>query len=324
MRAAASVLAILAALDTATLARADDRPDIELRWSAPSGCPDEASVRGAIERFASHPVASPSGQRVQVAVDVASSSVGAWTVRIAITNPGDTVARERRIEGATCAEVTDAAALAIAMAIVAPRPSPSPAAEVPASQPPRAPEPPRDAPKAPTVRRPEQRGGVRVLAGADFASLPAPTFGAEIAGSWLFGANRLEAFGSAWLPVQASSTMLATAGAHLSLFAGGARYCRMFLERALDVGACGGLEAGAIRGMSYGVTRPAPGVGGWVAPSVGLLGQWAFSRPFSLELRLDGLVPVLRESFQIGAVGEIYRPPPVSGRALLGVEAHFP
>jgi hypothetical protein len=256
---------------------------------------------------------------VQVAVDVASSAAGAWTVRIAITNPGDAVSRERSIEGATCAEVTDAAAVAIAMAIAAPRPSTVPVAEVPPPL-----EPPRDVPEAPRVRRRAMHGGVRVLAGADFASLPAPTFGAEIAGSWLFGANRLEALGSAWLPVQAASTTRATAGAHLSLFTGGARYCRMFLERKLDVGACGGLEAGAIRGMSYGVTRPGSGVGAWVAPSVGLLGQWAFSGPLSLELRLDGLVPLLRESFQIAAVGEIYRPPPVSGRALLGVEAHFP
>jgi hypothetical protein len=76
-------------------------------------------------------------------------------------------------------------------------------------------------------------------------------------------------------------------------------------------------------GTSYGVTHPATGASPWFAPSLGLLALFHVTEWLSLALRLEGLVPVLRESFQVEGIGPLFRPPPVAGRALLGPELRF-
>jgi hypothetical protein len=186
-----------------------------------------------------------------------------------------------------------------------------------------APAPPVEKPAAVVEAGPRVHPAVRASAGADFASLPALAPGADFALLVLFGANRVEIRGSAWVPQPATATSMPGAGGQISLLAAGLRYCRAFVQRTLELGGCGGLEAGALLARGYGVTMPVSGGGPWVAPGLGLLGLWNISPSFSLALALDGLVPVLRERFVLAGLGEIYRPPPVTGRALLGLEARL-
>ncbi len=113
------------------------------------------------------------------------------------------------------------------------------------------------------------------------------------------------------------------AGARLSLYEGGVRYCRAFVQGAIEIGGCGGVEVGALAGSSYGVTHPRSAASPWVAPGLGALGAWAISPRLSLALGLEGLVPVVRNTFQITGLGDVFRPPPVTGRALLGLETRF-
>jgi hypothetical protein len=150
------------------------------------------------------------------------------------------------------------------------------------------------------------------------------TPGAEIAGMLVFGTNRVEFRGSGWLPEAAASAARAMVGARLSLVAAGARYCRAFFQRAIEIWGCPGVEAGALLGMSYGVTHPASGAAPWVAPGAGAVGLWSVSPRVSVALALEGLIPLIRESFQIAGVGELYRPPSLTGRAQIGLEFRFP
>jgi hypothetical protein len=91
--------------------------------------------------------------------------------------------------------------------------------------------------KAAAVTRPV---GLRLAGGMDFASLPGPSFGLELAAPIVFGASRVEIEASGWLPRDASAMSPVNAGARLFLFAGGARYCRSFVLRALDLAPCAG------------------------------------------------------------------------------------
>jgi len=304
-----------------TPARAARPVDVDLRWSAPEAspeappCPEEARVRAAIERLARRPLRSPGGSPVRVAIDVTPVQ-GAWTVRIAIEHPGEAAPHERRIRGATCTEVADAAAVVVAVALAEGaasrlRPAPAPGV-VPVEHP---------AESLPLPVGPAVRAALRVSGGADFASLPAPTFGVEPALVIVVGPDRVELGGSLWLPETAQGTAMASA--QVSLAAAGARYCRAFLPGAVEIGGCVGLEAGALRGSGGGVTHPASGASPWVAPGLGVLGEWAFAAHLSLAVGLDALVPVVRDSFQVAGLGELYRPPPVTARALLGLETRF-
>ena len=279
-------------------------------------------MRAAVARLAGRPLRSPGGPRVPVSIEVAPSE-GAWAVRITLEHPGEAAPHERRIRGATCAEVADAAAVVVAVALaegVAPRP-PAPAAAPTAIvvTPPAA----DSAEAAPLHDAPALHPGLRVSGGADFASLPAPTFGVETAAVLVFGANRVEARGSLWLPEAAPAAAGVMASARIPLYAAGARYCRALLEGAIDIGGCAGVEVGALRGSSDGVTHPATGTSPWVAPGLGVLGEWVFAPHLALALGLEGLAPLVRESFQVTGLGELYRPPPITARALFGLETRF-
>lgn len=167
------------------------------------------------------------------------------------------------------------------------------------------------------------RPGLRASGGADFVSLPAVAPGAEVALVLLFGANRVEAHGSAWIPQRAPSAAVPGAGAEVSLLTAGARYCRSFVQRTFGLLGCSGLEAGALLGRATGTPLPASGGAPFLAPSLGARGAWNVSPSFSFTLALDGLVPVLRAPLSLDGVGVVHRAPPATARALLGVEALF-
>jgi hypothetical protein len=305
---------VCASVLVAARARAEEPARVDLRWSAPAECPTEAQVRAAVERLAGRSLPATREPPIVVRIDVAKIADDAWTVQIAVHHPGSVAPRERKIAGATCAEVADAAAVATAIAI-------TPGAAPPAAPPPAAPAPDRPAPPEPS--RLTLRPALRVHGGVDFASLPAPSPGTMVSFVFLFGANRVEIQGSAWLPEEGTAATKPTAGGRLSLLAAGARYCRSVREGTIEVAGCGSLEAGAIMGSGFGITMPVSGAAPWIAPGVGGLGLWNFSRYFSLALAIEGLIPVVRRDFAIEGLGSVHRPPPISARAFFGVEARF-
>lgn len=167
------------------------------------------------------------------------------------------------------------------------------------------------------------RVGLRLAGGVDVAALPAPAPGGGVTALVLFGANRIEVTGVAWVRERATAMPGGSVGGDIALLAAGARYCRSFGGPLLEIAPCAGMEAGAMPGTGVGVSSPSSGWVPWVAPQLGALGLWNLSPWISLSASVEALFPLVREAFAIEGVGEIYRTRPATGRGLLGVEVHF-
>lgn len=283
----------------------------ELAWSAPAECPAADKVRADAERLSGHRL-----EEAPIAARAAAwrDAGGTWRLDLEIAGAEGQV-RARRVAGASCAEVAEAAALIVAMALEARAATPLPA-PVPASTPPpisraRAPAPPSDE-TASSVR-----WSTAAVTGIDATALPRPAYGLGIAGALEMGANRVELRATAWLP---RSVLVSPAPViDVMLLAGAARYCRRLVAFAGsmgEVGACAGLELGVLRAASADPLWTKVGLAWWAAPEVGLAAAFRPVRWMALAIEADGLVPLAREQFVFGAV-EVHRAGPIDGRALL-------
>jgi len=87
----------------------------EIRWSGEASCRRELEVVEQVESATGRPVSS-----VEIAdfeLNLKSSSTDQWNLELTTVRRADGARSTRAIHGATCAEVTDAAAVAIALAI---------------------------------------------------------------------------------------------------------------------------------------------------------------------------------------------------------------
>jgi hypothetical protein len=310
----------LLALRGAAIAGEPPAASVDVTWSAPPECPTEPAVRASVLGLLGRSQPPAGAPPIPVRMTASRSAQGTWSVRIEIEHPGSAAPHERHLDGDTCAEVADAAAVVTALAI-----APS-LATLPPEKAPAAPATPKDPPPdraAAPSRSPKLRPGLRVLGGADFASLPSPAPGAVIGAVLLLGDNRFEILAAGWFPMRATSAARSTAGGNIGLLTGGARYCRTFLQLPVELAGCAGFEAGALIGGGFGVQQPATSTSPWFAPGLGLLGLYPISPAFALALGVDGLVPVARGAFALDGLGEVYRAPSISGRALGGVELRF-
>jgi hypothetical protein len=324
--------------------------DVELVWSALPGCPREAAVRAEIERLVGHALSAGADAPLHATAWVTYDQRG-WRAKIAISGDGDGP-REREIEGETCAQVADAAAVIVALAIdpavgssLAARPKePSPPPSPPAPPLPRpplllpppaeplvppdraVPQPVRRSASPPSPDRAASRGfglGIKMAGGVDLLSFSAPAIGFGVGGFVSLSRNRIELFATGWLPEVASMPRRPYAGAEVSLLVGGARYCRTLIEGVIGLAGCGGIELGSMTATSYGVTARGSGSSFWLAPGLGIVGLLNPSHRFTLSFELAGLTPSVRRSFWITGLGEVYRPPALTVRAVVGAEVTF-
>lgn len=85
----------------------------EIRWDAPEGCPDEATVERTLVRTLG---ARESGESLGLeAVATARQRSGHWVLELVLTRDGRS--RMRRIEADSCRELASAAVLVLAIAI---------------------------------------------------------------------------------------------------------------------------------------------------------------------------------------------------------------
>jgi hypothetical protein len=293
---------LLVSLAWARAAAADE--DLELSWDAPPGCPDVQQVAADIGRL-TRGTAAP----MVVAGTVSRDDAGQWAVDLAITRAGG-VPGQRRVEGGSCREVTDAAAVIVALARGAPSPPPPPPPPPPAVV---------QAPAPPPPRR--LRWGVAAVGGIDAAALPAPTPGLGLAASLAAGRNRFELQATAWRSQDAALTP--SSGAHVALYAGAARYCRVLAGDRLAFAACAGVEGGALRAAGFGLRTNQSGLARWLATNGSLLLLFDASAHLQLVVEAGGLVALIRDQLVVdGAV--VYRPRQAGGRGLAGLRLQWP
>jgi hypothetical protein len=323
---------------------------VELVWSAPPGCPREAAVRAEVERLVGRGARAGAEAPVHAAALVTYDQ-RRWRATIAITG-ADASPRQREIEGETCAQVADAAAVIVALAIdpaagsslaappkpVASPPSP-PLSPPPASPPLLVPQPPvqltplgPSAPLSPVPPSPAPQSrpmskrlalGIKAVGGVDIQSLSKPWLGVGLGGILGFSQNRIEIAMFGWLPEVVNMPRKPYVGAQISLFVGSARYCRTIVSGTLGLAGCGGMELGSIHAASFGVSSRSAGSAFWLAPGLGLVGLLSSSRHLALSFELAGVAPSFRRSFWITGLGEVYRPPELTVRAVMGAEVYF-
>ncbi len=305
---------------------------LALQWSAPPQCPTAAQVSDAVARLLGRPLAegpSPCVARARVQ----PLRRRGWRLRLSIATRG--APRHRTLEGASCVAVTDAAALVLALAIDPEAVASRPAAPAPpeAPQPPPAPapppQPPPPLPPPVAVARPEPapprpsrplRWHLRAAVFGDVGSLPAATVGPSLAVGLSYGALRVEAYAVYAAPQRAA---LDRGGGDFDLVGAGLSGCGLARVGRFDLGGCGGLEAGSLRGAAYGVARPGSGSAPWLAVTFGAAARARLSSRWGVLAQVGGAAPLRRPEFVIDEVGAVFRASALTLRATAGVEVYF-
>jgi hypothetical protein len=256
---------------------------------------------------------------------------------------------QRRIEGADCQRLVDAAALIVAVAhdpvgaaqvvatsVVAPD-APQAGkrqeiAKVVAPSDP-VPEPGRAPPREPPVPPPPKFGGddlealVRPEFGIGTGVLPSLGFG--VAGALGMRGRtlpwRAEMAGSYWLARTVTLGGDTTAGGRLWLGSGLLRGCYEPRRKRASFPVCAGVELGAIVGEGQGaVVRRRRDVQLWVGGLAGGGVTWAPIRRVAIVGRAELVLNLRRPGWHLEGIGNVHRVPPVGARGWVGVEIRFP
>lgn len=295
---------------------------LDLVWTAPPGCPDADRVFADVERLSGRTIDKGGRPALGVAA-IVEEHEGAWSVVLEVREDGG-VPRSRRVEGSSCREVADAAAVIVALALDAPpeeTPAPPPTPPTPAPIPaPKKPDPPRPPPPSPSPIRIGPR--FALLGALDAAALPGVSAGGGLSAGLAIEGNRIEIRGLFFAPRDEPFAVPSTdvdAGASVALYAGALRYCRVLLDRpVVDLAGCGGVEVGALDARGHGFVTDESALGRWVAPELAFDVHLHLGAGFAIGLELAGLVPTIRDRFRVD--GDLaYTTAPVDGRLALSV-----
>jgi hypothetical protein len=325
----------------AALAVAPEEPPLELVWSAPSACPDGASVLQRLDALAPVRPAVSSGLHAEGLVTPLAG--GTWRLRLVLRGPG--LDDARTIDAVDCTTLADVAALLLAIAVapqeVANRrrteatapairepslPLVPPARVAQPTPPPVGVQPDLDdappaRPAARPVRRP--RGALRLAGGAEIGAIPRWSPTAAVTAALLGDGWRIELAGS-YSARNLGYDDRPGIGGRLQLASGAARGCGVPRWRRFEFPVCAGLELGMSRGVARGVDSPRPASDLWIAAQLAPGAVWVASRHVALVLALEVLIALRRPGFHVEALGELARAEPIGLRPTFGVELRFP
>ena len=307
-----------------------------VQWTAPPDCPDRSALLAGILRRLGKPLVPG-----QVAVDARVVKVGPrFSLRVQL------LAGERReqreLTADSCPPLLDATALLIAHAVDAANAAAA-ATATPATDEVLPPDPTPDftAPldPAPTTAAPvladplelaatpatpaTPRGpgfALRLQGGPELGAVPGITGGVGFGVGLLWRRFRLELQGDYLAPRTITATRTSV---RASLLAGSVHGCVRLGRGALELPICGGLELGGMRGDARGPTADAATLGPWLAVVLSTGVAWHVRPRLSLSATLQVVGGVVRSRFVLEGPGDailLFRPAPVSGRLMLGLE----
>ncbi|MCY0992098.1 hypothetical protein OV203_33475 [Nannocystis sp. ILAH1] len=351
--------ALLAVLSLGAPPARSGRDAIDVRWHAPPTCPDEASVRAAIERYVRRPLSEIRDRRLSI-IATAHPAESHWSLTIYTVTAEGT--QERSIRYAHgCSPLADAAAVLIAMTIdpqvlgrldaaalelVTSGPDAAPPAEQPISAPkppPAPPEPPAERPPDPPVaapvapaqpsapsappprRRLTPRAAVRLAGSLGWGDLPSVGGGLGLALALRLGRFQTELAAGGWFLRSVKLALPGASGAVFDLWNLSVRAGYVVpAGRRLEVPLLLGLEAGQLHVRGVRLVGPDEARTPWFAVVLSP-GLAIIPREFiAIVLGLDVLVPVTRPRFVVEDASEIFRPQPIGLRGSLGLEFRFP
>ncbi|MGC4087206.1 MAG: hypothetical protein QM756_04740 [Polyangiaceae bacterium] len=314
------------ALVAVSLGAARDAKAADLLWNSPDSCQRVEAVSEQVEALIRRPLAQVEALQFELTV---RQNGEAWHVELTTrTNPAD-APHQRTLNGRSCAEVTDAAAVVIAMAVQdAAREQEREAAEHDeAPGPIEQPEPLKETTARPVP--PATKGAAKVASGsyitglfalgalADSAALPGGSLGVSVDAGFRYAVLRLALEGSAWVP--RTLDLGAGRSAEFSLIAGAALACvEHEVGPVLGLG-CGGFELGRLAGEGSGITDPRLGSATWQALRVDVGAAYPSRRALRFSGRFGAAVPLTRPVFQLDQK-DVYRTATLGARLWLGLE----
>ena len=279
--------------------------------------------------------------RVALRVTRRGGSRGRYAAELRVELPGAPPS-DRSLDGRSCAEVVEGAALLAAMALPVVElasppseeepPDPSPEPE-PTPEPELSPEPTPRIERAPP--RPPPRLGLGVDVGLVSTVGPKPASFLAVVAEWAIRRPTEDALQPrVRVSVLATGAVTARGGdafASFALRAASLELCPLQLAMGAGwprfvVAPCAGLVAGAVRARGVGIDG-ARGVGApWVAPVAGGRARWELSRTVYAELALSAFVPLTRTQYVLGAPETgvlVHAVPALGGSAALGLGVSF-
>ncbi len=246
----AVVVALTLVAGTGVAHAQDQQPPFDLDWRAPAGCTSAERLSTEITRLIG-PNAHPEGT-THVSGEVSAQDNGTYLVKLALEQSGRP--GERTLTGATCAEVSRAAALLIALAIApdAAHEEPEPRPKPPRPKPP-PPPPPPPPPKPPPP--PERRFALALGPAAEVGLLPNLGAGGELSLGAAFKRFSFEAFGATYLN-QNRAAEAGSGGGRFSVRSFGVRGCAGLAPGDFSFAACVGGSTNHVAARGYGVDFP--------------------------------------------------------------------
>jgi len=335
------VLSLAIVLGLASSPSAETSGGLELRWNAPPTCPDRIALLDMIDRNLGPIDDDADRQTISVQGRLDRGESEGFVVRLEIDEGRGGL---RELEGDSCQELSEAAALVIAMAIdprllerfeqeeavpssepseIEPEPEPEPRDPPPSL---RLPDPlarstaePRDEP-----RRAALSFVGRFDGGVGGGPLPGVTavagLGLGIAGrGW-----RAELQGSYLAPRTGRSPTNPALGVRAQLWNLGLQGCGEPRVRSVSFPLCAGLLAGAVHAIGVGEQDPLRVATRWVALSVEPGVVW-WARPrLGLAIRTRGHIALARPQLRSEPSGTIFQSSAVGGSLRIGLDLRLP
>jgi hypothetical protein len=297
---------------------------------APESCVDPAALTDEVSDLIGKPLATVA--EVDFRVQITETPQHRWRLRLETiqqrASAGEEIAAvrgTREIEGATCAELAEAASVALAVSVrsianeTAAAAASPPAA--PATPSPRAP-----APTTPSIARaaqptPAWHPAFVLALATDTGALPNTGLGVDLEAGLRRGSLEIVAFGT-WFGSQ-DTVGAANAGGTFQLALGGALAC-FAPQRGRWTGlACAGFELGRLAGTGLGVARPETAATFWRAGRADAGVTAALGGNAALVLRVGVAVPWTRPDFVLDGAAPVYQPSRLAGRLTTGLEIGF-
>ena len=281
----------------------------ELRWRAPAECDRGTEATSQIEKLIGEPLAEVEGIAFDVEVSVRDDGAHVVALR---TLTSDGMARTREIEGASCEEVAEAAAVAIALSIsernrAAAEPMPA--------------EPATPAPEAslPVVSEPRWQAGLGLGVVSERGAMPEVGFGALLEGALEHGLLRLGLL-IGMLPGQDFELAGRDEGGTFALALAAGQACVHPVFGRIHLLGCGGFEVSRLSAEGRGVSEPLDGDAVLVAPRAEVGVGIAPATAIRVWLRARAAMPLTRPAFLLDDTLEVHRPESVSFAGSLSAE----
>jgi hypothetical protein len=300
----------------------------QLSVDAPESCLDPSALADEVGDLIGKPLGSVAD--VDFRIQISETPQRRWRLRLEMIDqrPGGdgtpAIRGSREIEGATCAELAEAASVAIAVSVrsisletAAPEPSRLATPEV--TPPPTARE--LASLAHPARATPSWHPAVALAFATDTGALPNAGLGVDLEGDFQRGSLRLIALAT-WFGSQ-DILGVGDAGGTFQLALGGTLACYAPRWGRWTTLACGGFELGRLAGTGLRVARPETGDVFWRAARADLGVTAALGGNIALLLRAGMAVPQSHPAFVLDGSELVYRPGRLAGRLTAGLELGF-